>query len=62
MTTINKKTTFCKVQRACDGAALTTASRIEKGVCLKCEEAAEKRKKVVEPRGINSALPASLRP
>jgi len=56
----NKYTQYCRAQLACDGDVLQGPC-IEKGACGRCLKAAEKRGKVVAPRGVNSALPVELR-
>ena len=58
--TVNLKIPLCTSQVACDGAVLVPARR-ERGVCSKCDEAVKKRGIVIPPKGINSALPESIR-
>ena len=52
----NLRTPVCSHMIACDGANLVGKNRIEKGMCLKCEEAKTKRSKVTPPKGQNTAL------
>ena len=53
---------LCTKMIACDGANLVGKNRLEKGMCLKCEEALAKRNKPKPPlKGENSALQGKLR-
>jgi hypothetical protein len=53
----NLRTPICSHMIACDGANLVGKNRIEKGMCGKCEETLEKKKKAAPPlKGENSAL------
>ena len=60
--TTNMKTPICTRMIACDGANLVGKNRLEKGMCLRCEEALAKRNKPKPPlKGENTALPENLR-
>jgi hypothetical protein len=55
------KTPICTAQVACDGINLVGAAR-ERGICNKCREAQERRKKAPAPlRGENTALSMEAR-
>lgn len=49
------RTVACPVQAACDGNALTQG-RVAKGICVKCEEALNRRGKTIPPKGMNTAV------
>ena len=56
------RTPICLRMVACDGANLVGKNRLEKGMCLKCEEAIAKKTKKPKPlKGENSALSEKLR-
>ena len=47
---------------ACDGANLVGKHRLERGMCLKCEDAINKKTKKPKPlKGENTGLPIELR-
>ena len=43
----------CESQVACDGAYVIRRSKPDATICSKCENALERRNKVIKPRGIN---------
>ena len=60
--TTNMKTPICTRMIACDGANLIGNKRLERGMCLKCEDALDKKTKKPKPlKGENSALNEKMR-
>lgn len=49
---MTRESAICTRQIACDGTLLR-AKRRETGICTACEEALNKRGKLIAPRGIN---------
>ena len=58
----NMHTPICSKQIACDGANLSGPGSKERGYCVKCKEAMEKKNKPPAPlKGANTVLKIELR-